>query len=98
MIYKTWEGEPQNETKALLVRENREGSGSQGCPPHEIINAEFMNEARRRGMMVVTWTVDEPEEFRRLIELKVDGIITNHPDRLLDHTRGYVKVERPAKL
>jgi len=67
-------------------------------PPHEIINAEFMNEARRRGMMVVTWTVDEPEEFRRLIELKVDGIITNHPDRLLDHTRGYVKVERPAKL
>lgn len=36
VIYKTWEGEPQNETKALLIRENREGSGDQWCPPHEI--------------------------------------------------------------
>lgn len=24
VIYKTWEGEPHNETKALLIRENRE--------------------------------------------------------------------------
>lgn len=58
-------------------------------PPHQNVTAEFMAEARKRGMKVVTWTVDEPEEMERLIGLGVDGIISNHPDRLLKVTRGY---------
>jgi glycerophosphoryl diester phosphodiesterase len=30
------------------------------------------------------WTVNEPEEMKRLLSLDVDGIITDHPARLRD--------------
>jgi glycerophosphoryl diester phosphodiesterase len=47
------------------------------------VTPEFLAEAAKRGMKVVTWTVDEPEDLQRMIDLKVDAIITNYPDRLL---------------
>lgn len=59
-------------------------------PPHQNVTAEFLAEARARGMKLVTWTVDEVSEIKRLMDLKVDGIISNHPDSLLLCTRGYI--------
>jgi glycerophosphoryl diester phosphodiesterase len=39
-------------------------------------------EARALGLQLVPWTVNEEAEMARLIELGVDGIITDYPDRL----------------
>ena len=36
----------------------------------------------RRGVRVIPWTVNDPEEMRRLIGWGVDGIITDRPDLL----------------
>jgi len=41
-----------------------------------------------RGLRVNTWTVDEPAEMRRLVALRVDGIITNKPDVLREVLAG----------
>jgi glycerophosphoryl diester phosphodiesterase len=52
-------------------------------PNFAAVTPEFLAEAAKRGMKVVTWTVDQPEDLQRMIDLKVDAIITNYPDRLL---------------
>lgn len=51
-------------------------------PQHSLVDARYMAWARRRAYRVNAWTVDEQAEMRRLINLGVDGIITNRPDLL----------------
>jgi glycerophosphoryl diester phosphodiesterase len=51
-------------------------------PEHTMVDASTVAWARRRGYRIHTWTVDDPDEMRRLIGLGVDGIITNLPDVL----------------
>jgi len=51
-------------------------------PEHSMVDARYMACARQRGYRVNTWTVDDPDEMRRLIALDVDGIVTNLPDVL----------------
>lgn len=48
-------------------------------PDHTLVDEELMGWARRRGVRVNTWTVDDPDEARRLARLGVAGIITNRP-------------------
>jgi len=51
-------------------------------PEHTMVDAHYIAWTRQHGYRVNTWTVDDPEEMRRLIRLGVDGIITNVPDVL----------------
>jgi glycerophosphoryl diester phosphodiesterase len=38
--------------------------------------------ARSRGLKLIPWTVNEPADIRRMLELGVDGIISDYPDRV----------------
>ena len=37
---------------------------------------------RARGLRIIPWTVNEPADIRRVLALKVDGIISDYPDRV----------------
>jgi len=39
-------------------------------------------EAHALGLKVVVWTVNEPKDIVRMVQWKVDGIISDYPDRL----------------
>ncbi len=51
-------------------------------PIWKMIDARFVKWARGKGYKINTWTVDDPEEMRRLIALGIDAIMTNKPDVL----------------
>lgn len=58
-------------------------------PARVYVNEAIVNESHRRGMKVVTWTVDEKDEMQRMIDCGVDAIITNYPDRLLEVVKNH---------
>ena len=45
------------------------------------VTPEVLAEARTLGLKVIPWTVNDPTEMARLVDLKVDGLITDYPDR-----------------
>lgn len=49
-------------------------------PEHPMVDEAYMAWARRRGMAVRPWTVNEEADMRRLIALGVDALITDVPD------------------
>jgi glycerophosphoryl diester phosphodiesterase len=50
---------------------------------HELATVRFRKATRDLGLEMHIWTVNEPSEMHRMIDLGVDGILTDYPDRLL---------------
>ncbi len=55
--------------------------------PLTLVDERFITVARQRNLPVQVWTVNEEEDMERLIDLGVDGIVTDHPVRLLNILR-----------
>lgn len=49
---------------------------------HHVVDRTLIEKAKKRQVTVWTWTVNKPEDWARVVEAGVDGIITNVPHRL----------------
>jgi len=65
------------------IRHAVDGGHGTIIPEHDQVDAELMESARREGLRVFTWTVDDVEEAIRLAAMGVDAIITNRPGELI---------------
>ena len=51
-------------------------------PQHALVSEALVRQCRQAHLLINPWVVDKEADMRRLIDLKVDGIITNKPRRL----------------
>ena len=47
-----------------------------------LVNERFVRDAHRAGLPVQVWTIDDELEMDRLLDVGVDGIMTDHPELL----------------
>lgn len=56
--------------------------GAHVVSPHFLsCDRPFVQRAHELGLGVLPWTVNEPEDLRRMIDVGVDGLVTDYPDR-----------------
>jgi glycerophosphoryl diester phosphodiesterase len=51
-------------------------------PDFQALTAEKLAAARGLGLKVLAWTVNEPADIARALDMKLDGIISDYPDRV----------------
>jgi glycerophosphoryl diester phosphodiesterase len=66
-----------------MVKEAVRVGARQIAPRGDCVTPELIEDAHRRGLKVVTWTINEPGQMRAMANASVDGIMSNHPDRLI---------------
>lgn len=49
-------------------------------PHHALVHAGLRDSTRKQGIRLIPWTVNTTAEMRRLLDLDVDGLITDYPD------------------
>jgi len=54
---------------------------------HTLATPALVEEAHRSGILISVWTVDRPEDMKRMISMGVDRITSNYPDRLIQLLR-----------
>ena len=78
LFQNNWEGYTPPGS-ALQIPEHYEGM--------PVLTPELLEASRRLGIEVHIWTVNDEADMRRLLEMGVDGIMTDYPDRLVKVVR-----------
>ncbi len=52
-------------------------------PRIDLVNTEFIKDARQRGLKVFVYTVNHPDDIARLEAMGVDGIFTDFPELVI---------------
>jgi glycerophosphoryl diester phosphodiesterase len=53
-------------------------------PHHSTVDARLVDRAHALGIAVLPWTVNQPDDLVNMLELGVDGIVTDYPARALE--------------
>ena len=50
------------------------------APFYKSVTPELLQKAHDKGLLLITWTVNELEDIQRLLKMGVDGVITDYPN------------------
>jgi glycerophosphoryl diester phosphodiesterase len=77
----------ETDTRDFAAIAKEAGNAGIIAPELSLVTTAKVAAAHAAGLQVVPWTANTPQEWGRLIEAKVDGIITDDPAELI----GYLK-------
>jgi glycerophosphoryl diester phosphodiesterase len=63
---------------------------------HMTLNTRKLRQLRSKGVQVYAWTVNQPKDANRMMELGIDAIITDYPKTIIN-TRGPYS-DRPKRM
>ena len=55
----------------------------------KIVTKRFVDYVKSRGLKIMVWTINDVKTFKHLIDLKVDGIITDKPKLLFETLKNH---------
>lgn len=55
---------------------------------HRSVTPTLVRECHLMGLALMAWTMDEPEDLQRMIDLQIDGLVSNFPERALEMLEG----------
>jgi glycerophosphoryl diester phosphodiesterase len=86
-------GYADNDLSLALLIENEDGLATNldrlgfipdiYSPWFKLVDEALVEAVHEKNMLLIPWTLNEVAEFERALNLGVDGIITDYPDRLL---------------
>lgn len=56
-------------------------------PYYKLVYKKTVLSCHKAGMRIIPWTINDPKDMRRMMQLGVDGIITDYPDRILQRVQ-----------
>lgn len=75
-----WDGPHPSDYGGSVPRSVAAEGGPIWTPMHTDLTRKDLEEAHGLGLRVVPWTVNQPDDMRRLLLWGVDGLITDRPD------------------
>jgi glycerophosphoryl diester phosphodiesterase len=75
-----WNAGLKLEHHGSVPRLVKAAGGDAWSPFHGDLTAAEMEESRTLGLKVIVWTVNSPADIERMLNLGVDGLITDYPD------------------
>ncbi|MFW5869128.1 MAG: glycerophosphodiester phosphodiesterase [Armatimonadota bacterium] len=55
---------------------------------HRAITRTLVRECHLAGLLLMAWTMDAEEDLQRMIEMQVDALVTNYPERAIELLEG----------
>ena len=76
------EEEADEPERALIASALECGASFMSCS-HRSVTPTLVRECQLAGLTLMAWTMDEPEDIRRMIDLRVSALVSNYPERVL---------------
>ncbi len=64
------------------IRAAQEAGARELLPRHDLVSPGLVEQAHRAGFPVIAWTVNDVSRMRQLLDMGLDGIMTDRPDWL----------------
>ena len=56
-------------------------------PEFILLNKDIVEKLHKNGFKVIPWTINNVDELKKMIDMKIDGVITDYPDIVLKYLK-----------